>query len=204
MSSKNPFDDMKRAKEEEYFRKKEKELIDALHRRVALEEERRSMADITGTADEEILTTLQEMGYTRETVRLLYLVPLVEVAWASGEVTNEERSVILDAAGLIGVAEGHRVHEQLVAWLDQRPTDQFFTQTLRVISHLIHLLPRENQDAGRKSLMQFCLNVAAASGGILGFGNKVSSDEQAVIERIATELEDHHQDAARQVIEAGA
>ncbi|HLG15780.1 MAG TPA: hypothetical protein VJH03_14935 [Blastocatellia bacterium] len=202
MSGKDALSDLKRAKEEEYFRNKERELVEKIRRRVAQEAERQSLANITGTTDEEILTTLQEMGYTRETVRLLYLVPLVEVAWASGSVTSDEREIILEASRLVGVREGSRVHQQLVSWLDERPSEEFFAQTLGVIDRLVQMLPKEKQKSGRNSLVHFCTNVASASGGILGFGNRISSDELAVIERIAAELESRHQEAAKQIIEA--
>ncbi len=169
--------------------------------RNAFQTEREELAAVMGIADEEILATLQELGYTRETVRLLYLVPLVQVAWASGSVTEREREMALEAAGLCGIVEGSRAHQQLTVWLGERPEQEFFDQTLRVIRDITAMLPPEKREAGRKSLVTFCANIAAASGGILGFGNKISEAEQAVIERIAAELEQGHQDAARQLIE---
>jgi uncharacterized tellurite resistance protein B-like protein len=201
MAEKDGFADRKRALEENYFQKKERELIEKMRRRAAAQAERQELAAVTGVADEEILTTLQELGYTRETVRLLYLVPLVQVAWASGSVTKREREMVVEAANLCGVSEGSPVHEQLSAWLDKRPEQEFFDQTLCVIRDITATLPAQKRLAGRSSLVTFCTNIAAASGGILGFGNKISQTEEAVIERIATELEQDHQDAARQVLE---
>jgi hypothetical protein len=63
------------------------------------------------------------------------------------------------------------------------------------------LLPTEKREARRKSLITFRTDIAAASGGILGFGSKIFEAEQAVIERIAAELEYGHRDTAKQLIE---
>jgi len=46
-----------------------------------LEVERKQMAEAVGADDPKIFQELQELGYTRDTVKLLYLVPLVHVAW---------------------------------------------------------------------------------------------------------------------------
>lgn len=202
MSEKDVFAQRKRGLEEEYFRKKEQELLEQIRRRTASQAERQELAAVTGIADEEILATLHELGYTRETVRLLYLIPLAQVAWASGSVTERECEMTLEAARLCGIIEGSREHQQLTAWLDERPEQEFFDQTLRVIRDVTESLPPEKRESGRKSLVTFCINIAAASGGILGFGNKISDAEQTVIERIAAELETSHQDAAKQLIEA--
>jgi hypothetical protein len=202
MPEKDVFAQRKRGLEEEYFRKKEQELLEQIRRRTAFEAERQELAAATGIADEEILATLQELGYTRETVKLLYLIPLAQVAWASGGVTEREREMALEAAILCGIVEGSREHQQLASWLDERPEQEFFDQTLRVIRDVTETLPPEKRESGRKSLVTFCINIAAASGGILGFGNKISDAEQTVIERIATELETSHRDSARQLIEA--
>lgn len=202
MTNKDGFAERKRALEEDYFRKKEQELIEQMRRRTLAQAERQELAALTGVADEEILTTLQELGYTRETVRLLYLVPLVQVAWASGKVTEREREMVLEAANLCGMGEGSQVHQQLTEWLDERPEQEFFDQTLRLIRDITETLPTDKRQAGRNSLVTFCTNIAAASGGILGFGNKISQSEQEVIEQIATELEQQHADLSRQVVKS--
>ncbi|MFN0084782.1 MAG: hypothetical protein ACKVX9_05295 [Blastocatellia bacterium] len=201
MAKRNEPEQMNNAGEAGDFQQKEQELMEQIHRRMALRAEREELAAVTGVSDEEILATLQEMGYTRKTVRLLYLVPLVQVAWASGSVTEHEREMVLEAADLCGALEDSQIHHQMLSWLEERPEQAFFDRTLRVISDILATLPPEKREAGRSSLVTFCANVAAASGGILGFGSKVSAAEQEVIERIAAELEWGHPAAARQMIE---
>src|SRR2546422_6799910 len=79
--------DRRRIQEEEYFQKQEQELIAKLQQRSREEAARRGMAERTGVVDHEILQELEKLGYTPETVMLFHLVPLLQVAWAEGDVS---------------------------------------------------------------------------------------------------------------------
>lgn len=171
-----------------YLLAKEQELLEQIQRQTEWSAEQKQLAIITGVADEAILATLQELGYTRETVRLLYLVPLVQVAWASGSVTARERELVFEAASLCGVRADSALHQQLSGWLDQPPEAEFLARTLRVIRDITALHPPAKRAAGRRSLVAFCTNVAEASGGILGFGSKISAAEQEVLNQIVDAL----------------
>lgn len=200
MPDKDMFGDMKRAKEEEYFKKKEKELIEKLKRRAALEAERRDLAAATGIADEESLATLQDLGFTRDTVQLLHLAPLVYVAWVEGGVSRRERDLILEAARLRGIEEGSPAHSQLTGWLAHRPEDDFIEKTLGVIGVLVESLPEEQREASKRDLFSYCERVAAASGGILGIGRRISDEEQAALKEISASLERDHTRAASDLL----
>src|SRR6185503_15546366 len=98
MAQKDALDELRKAKEEEYFHKKETELLEKLRQRGAVEAERRKLGDALPTADAQILEDLQAVGYNAETVKLLFVVPLLAVAWADGSITPRERSLILELA----------------------------------------------------------------------------------------------------------
>jgi hypothetical protein len=200
MQDKTAFDDLKRAKEEEYFRKKEQELIEKLRRRAELQAERRDMAEASGIADEDVLRDLQELGYTRETVRLWHLVPLLHVAWIDGDVTNQERERLLELARARGVEDDGPAHQQLVDWISHRPPRDFFEGTLRAIRHLLASLPAGAQEACRRDLVSCATQIAETSGGLLGLIPNVSGAERELIERFATELAHDHQSATQQVM----
>ena len=200
MSDKDAFAERRRGLEEEYFHKKEKELLEKLRRRMQAEAERGQIAEALGVQDTEILGDLQALGYTRETVALLHLVPLIQVAWADGDVTLRERDLILELARSRGIAEDSTAYQQLVGWLTESPSKQFFQDTLRVIAGLFEALSPERQAAGKRDLVSYASNIASISGGILGLG-KISRQEQEVIERITAELEQAHQTAAKHLIE---
>jgi prepilin-type processing-associated H-X9-DG protein len=201
MPDKNPFDDLRRAKEEEYFRRKEQELVEKMRHRAKSEVERLQMSAASGVTDEDILQDLQDLGFDRETVLLLHLVPLVHVAWVDGHVSKRERERLFEAARLRGVKEGSPAHRQLSDWLDHRPPEEFFRKTLRVIRDILQALPAEEQHSRKQDLVTYSTQIAKASGGILGLGSKISDAEQILIEQIAKELEHDHTSAAKQVVE---
>lgn len=157
------------------------------------------MPEATGIADEEVLRELQDLGYSRETVNLFYLVPLLQVAWSEGSVTSRERELI------VGVARTHNIHEgtagdaQLKEWLGDRPSEQFFIRTNRIISTLLKALGPEERSASSDRLVALCTDVAEASGGFLGLG-KVSEAERLAIEAVAAELERGHAAGVANVI----
>ena len=189
MSNKDAFEDRKRAQEEEYFRKQDQKNIENMRRNTALEAERREMADVLGVGEEKVLHELQELGFTRETALLVYVAPLVQVAWAEGRLTERERELILTAARSRGISEGSPADLQLAAWLDSTPGEIFFEKILRVIGALLQTLPPDQREAQKREILAGCARIAEASGGILGFGNKVSKDEQDIVARISAELE---------------
>jgi len=155
---------------------------------VGIDRDRKEIAEGSGISNEEVLKTLQELGYTRDTVLLLHLVPLISVAWADEKVSGPERELILEAAKLRNIAEDGAAFKQLSDWLTNRPSDEFLEQTLRVIRSLADTNAPGETETRRQNLLELCTRVAEASGGILGLG-KISDEEQAMIDRIAKQLE---------------
>lgn len=188
MVERDVFGDRRRGLEEDYFRKKEKELIEKMRSRAEAEAERRRLGEQAGVADEEILQDLQALGYTADTVKLLHLVPFVQMAWAEGQVSDRERSLIIEAARSRGIDAGSPADRQLAGWLTERPSDDFFEKTLRAIGAILQARPPEERDAGQRDLVSYCTAIASASGGILGFG-AITDEERQVLARISQELE---------------
>lgn len=177
-----------RALEDEYFHRKEKELIEKLQRQREAAAQMKEMAEAANIPNEDILQTLMELGYTRETVSLLHLVPLISVAWADGKVTGPERDLILEAARAHGVTDGSAASEQLNDWLANRPSAEFVDQTMHVLADLAQTPEADTSKMSHDRLLELCTRVAAASGGILGIGNKISVDERALLDQIAARL----------------
>ena len=118
-----------------------------MQKQAAREVERGQMGDEIGVADPKILQDLQELGYSRDTVKLVYLAPLVQVAWIEGHVTQRERKRILELAQLRGIEEGSLAYSRLTEWLTQRPRPEFFERTLSVIRNLLKVMPVEQRQA---------------------------------------------------------
>ena len=192
MTDKDAFSDRRRALEEGYFRQKDEELIERLRNRVRDEIERRKIGRTIGVADEEILSDLQELGYTRDTLSLLHLVPLVQVAWAEGRVTGKEKSLIFEAARLRGIERDDPAFQRLQDWLHRRPPEAFFKKTLKIIGALLEALPPDKRKTDKQDLEAQCARVAEASGSILGrvgLASNICEEEQELLKRIAADIQ---------------
>ncbi|MSO30307.1 MAG: hypothetical protein EXQ48_05095 [Acidobacteria bacterium] len=188
MADRDAFAERGRTLEEDYFRRQEKEVIEKMRRGVEAEAQRRRLGDTAGVADEGVLADLQALGYTAETVMLLHLVPLIQMAWAEGSVSDQERGLIVQAARSRGVEAGSAADHQLGRWLSARPSDELFDKTLRAIRTILHARPAEEREASEQDILSLATAIAAASGGILGFG-AVSEDEKPILARISQALD---------------
>jgi tellurite resistance protein len=185
--------------EEQYFRRIEQELIEKLRRRAEEAARLQRLSEHAGVADPEILNDLRALGYTPETLMLLYLAPLVHVAWADGEVSTRERQLILDTARARGVEQEPDAWRLLDRWLTVRPSQTAIEKTMHVIAALLQARSPQDREATRQDLLSYCTAIAEASGGILGFG-RVSPEEQRLLTEIASELQRSHDSAARSTL----
>ena len=188
MTDRDAFSDRRRGLEEEYFRNREKALTEKMRQRSAQESRRQQLADRVGVADQEILKDLEALGYGPDTVTLLHLVPLVQMAWVEGGVSTRERELVTQAARARGVVEGSSADGELAKWLADRPSDEFFDRTLRIIGAILEGRPADERASGRQDLVAHTAAIASASGGLMGFG-KVSDEERELLAKINQELE---------------
>jgi hypothetical protein len=175
-----------RAMEEEYFRKRDRELIEKLRKARADEDARQAMGASTGLQDPELLQSLLDLGFTPDTVSLLPLVPVVQMAWAEGGVTKHEFEQVLQLARTRGIADGSPAHQQLVAWLDTRPAPAVFAGATRLIRAMLDVGGGASEITADE-LVAYCERIAGASGGMFGFG-RVSPDERTLLSQMAADL----------------
>ena len=102
----NPLSDLGYSREAEYFRKRDQELIEKMRRAAAAEKTRQELSASTGLQDPEVIVELEALGFSPDTVCLLPLVPLLEVAWAEGGVSDAERLLVIQLARSRGIADG--------------------------------------------------------------------------------------------------
>ena len=123
MAERDGLTDQARKREEDYFRKRDRELIERMKQAAAAEQTRRELKAKTGLHDPELLNDLQELGFTPDTIQLLPIVPILQVAWAEGGVSAAERKLIVQLARARGIAAGSAADRQLNEWLNGgRPT----------------------------------------------------------------------------------
>lgn len=187
MSNGDGITDDVRKREEEYFRKQDRELIERMRKAAEAEQARKNLESATGLHDSAMLAELQALGFTPDTIALLPLVPVLQVAWAEGGVSAAERTMILNLARSRGIENGSPADQQLTDWLDRQPAEETFRKAQRLISAMLEQPGGSDIKVNADDLMNYCEQIAAASGGIFGIG-KVSAEERVTLEQIASHL----------------
>jgi hypothetical protein len=185
MVDKDSFAERGRALEEEYFRKKDQELVEKMRKAASAARAQTELSAETGLTDPAMLQQLQDLGFTPETVTLLPLVPLVQMAWAEGGVTASERALIVKLARARGIVEGGVADQQLTGWLDRRPETTVFTQAARLIRAMLDTPHGAGLTADE--IIRHSESIAEASGGFFGI-NRISTDEKQILASLAEEL----------------
>jgi hypothetical protein len=187
MSQGDFLDDRRRASEDDYFRKKDRELVEKMRAAAAADRAKRELSARTGLSDPALVAELAALGFTPETVSVLPLVPIVEMAWAEGAVTAAERKLLVTLARGRGIKEGSPADRQLSDWMAQQPSPAVFERATRLIRAMLDTGSPEGGKLTADELIKYSENIAAASGGILGIG-KVSLEERATLARIVAAL----------------
>lgn len=147
-----------------------------------------------------IFKVLDALGLDHESYRAILLLPLIEVAWADGEIQAPERETIL------GYGEGNqllagRAHDVVQDWLTNRPSDDFFERGRAVLVELAHDKEGLGRDIGFgavDAVVEYCEVVAESSGGLFGMFFQTSQSETLAIRKIAEHIarlhQEHHRD----------
>jgi hypothetical protein len=183
--SDDPLSGRKRAQEEDYFQKKDRELIEKARERAKIQQQLRELGEQVGITDPEVSRELADLGFTTETVKLLPLMPVLEVAWAEGGVTDAERKMVVNLARTRGIEAGSPADAQLVEWLDRRPDESVFRRANRLINALFESEARFKLTSD--DIIKSSEAIAEASGGLFGI-RRVSSEERATLDRILKEI----------------
>jgi len=167
------------------FHSREKHLLESFRERLNQLERRQQLAHVSGIRDEAALDRLLGLGITAESLAALGLVPLVWVAWADGEVAAKERERIAAMAQAAGIEPHNGRYPLLEHWLKRRPAPEMVAAWRDYIKQLRDMMSVEDLETLRREILERAGEVARASGGVLGFGERVSPAEQAVLAQLA-------------------
>ena len=140
--------------------------------------------------DQQLLDELHFLGIDADSYAVLAMLPLVQVAWADGEVQPPEQELILRVAGGHGLLEG-KSGAILQRWLSKPPSDE---QIRRGRTLLVTLSHRQQGlgsalDAGTlRDVQSLCIQVARSAGGVFDLLFTVDPSEQAAIDEIGQEM----------------
>jgi uncharacterized tellurite resistance protein B-like protein len=182
--SSDAFKQREKSFEAEFFQKQERKLIDKLRETLQQKQTREELEQLTGIRDPKVLDTLIAMNVAKDTFAAFALYPLVEIAWADGEVDEKERKAFLTAAAEHGLAPGMPAHAALEGFLKTKPSEDARKAWYAWATELNATLDAGERRKVREGLIKRARAVAEASGGILGLGNKVSSNEQRVLDAL--------------------
>ena len=162
--------------------------------RAALElQQKRAIAKSLRTEDLSLAERVRALGFDGDGARIFDLLPLVHVAWADGSIHKKERASILRVLSVRKVVPGTDAFLLIESLLEEPPGEAYIEETLDVIREIL-----ADKPARAEAIVKMCISVAEAAGGFLGFGNKISPEESATIERIANALGEPAQALFRQ------
>lgn len=141
----------------------------------------------SGITDRAVLRLLADLEVSSSVVAALALVPLVEVAWADGELAPEERASVLRASEEQGIRPGSRAHGLLASWLEHRPSRELFEAWESYIEAVLEPLVTEERDRLCQDLVGRAREVARAAGHRGGPGS-ISAEEERALERLEAAL----------------
>lgn len=174
-----------KALEDQFFLKEDRVLIEKLQRMKKMQESKAALKEVSGITNEHLLDRLVELGIHPETLAALSLVPLIETAWADGDVDEMERDAVLKAAEAKGLKTGGIEHELLERWLMNKPPTELLSAWTQYIRGLSEKMDLRQKALLRDELIDRARNVAEASGGVLGIG-KISKSESAMLEKLSS------------------
>lgn len=170
--------------EDSFFQKQDKLLLEKLKEMQKMEESKENLTQVSGIKDPELLKKLIELNIRPETLTAVVLIPLIEVAWADGDVHQKEKEAILKAAEKNGIASNSIEYQLLEEWMTKKPDEQLLNTWIHYTKDLCSRLSQDEIDRLRGDLMGHANDVAQAFGGFLGLGNKISAEESRVLKTL--------------------
>jgi hypothetical protein len=156
-------------------------------RKVHLNRDRQLMAEAIGVFDHELLTDLQLVGYTPETIALVDFAPLVRIAWADGYVSKRQRAAVFQVAVREHIRNDTPADLLLRGWLERCPPDEVSHVSLFAICAKLNRLRLDAREALQRQFIRDCTAVALGADSVVG-DNKIASEEGRVLARILVSL----------------
>jgi hypothetical protein len=181
----------RRSLEDAFFLKEDEKLLQEMRTIKKMAETRESLAAVTGIRDEQVLQKLLKLDIHAETAVSFALVPLVEVAWADGDIDEKERRAVLEGAGGFGFVKGNVDYALLERWLGHRPGPELLKTWVHFMQGLCGQLTDAERLALKDDLLSRARRVAEAAGSFLGLTDPVSPQEKKMLAQLAVAFDQH-------------
>ena len=150
--------------EEEYFRKRDSELLEKLKSVFQKKIDKESLRKATGVTNEELLDRMVDIQLKGEMMTAFQLYPLVEIAWADGDLSESEARSVLAAGEEHGILPGTKAHEMLQQRLHRGPDPEVRKIWFLYADELRKTLSPAELDTFRNDLLERARAVVAATG----------------------------------------
>ena len=173
----NPLRTRGNALEDAYIRRIETERLRSSRAQLGRKALRANLGEELEITEVALLDHLIDLDITPETAAAFEALPLVEVAWAEGDVDAEERWRVLGIATAFGLELGSSAHAQLELWLKRRPAQDLYDAWYRFAEG--RFSTPDAADRARR-VFEGSREVAIAAGGLFGFGAVSGAEREAL------------------------
>lgn len=170
-----------RSMEEVFFRERDAKLIEQYKKLEELKKNINELSAVSGIKNIQVLEKLIAIGISPASLSLLSILPLVEVAWADGQLSDQEKLEVLTEASKQGISKGSVNYGLLEAWLKKRPEASLLEAWIFYIKELKKSLNHQELEELKSDLLSKAKKVAQATGGLI---YKVSAEEKAVLAKM--------------------
>lgn len=177
--------------EDHFFLKEDQRLIENFKLMKAMKETKEALRQVSGITNDSVLQRLLELQIRPETLASLSMIPIIEVAWVDGVLDENEKKSILGSAQKQGMTKGSVDFKLLELWMEHKPDPSLLEAWTHYIEGLCEQLTAEQCKDLCKELMDHATNVAMASGGFFGLGNKISKSEELMLKQLSKTFEKH-------------
>ena len=172
-----------KALEDSFYAEENAKLLRELREATAREDKKKEFREYLNIENQEIINALVDLEVEPETLIAFSLVPLVEVAWADGEIQPKERDAIIKAAIERGVEEGSPTCTLLRNWLQTKPDVKLLEVWKGYIEELKGSLGERSRGHLKSGTMGRARAIAEAAGGFLGVAS-ISAAEKKMLEEL--------------------
>lgn len=130
---------------------------------------------------------IEEKGKLDEDeLSLLFLIPLVQVAWAHGAISPREALCIFEAAREDGLDPTHWFNEKLDSFLIYQPSTKFFEDCLALMKQSLAAMSVRERKELTNRLLGRCEKVAAAAGdkSLMDVDHRITADERRLLDEL--------------------
>jgi hypothetical protein len=172
-----------RIMEDQFFLKKDQLLIEARKKLEAMKETKANLMQVSGIKDEAVLDKLIQLNIRPDVLATLFAIPLIEVAWADGELQDQERDELFRFVHKAGLRNKQVDTIMISVWLKQKPGPELMEAWEHYIQALSQQLSPEERQSLKEEVLADARTIANAAGGFLGFGT-LSPEEQKVLDQL--------------------